>query len=153
AALFARDVAAIAKSSLQIAREEEERARLRHEVGTGTEVTLAQARVRRAGLEAQLFRAENDLERYQTQLASLIGETGKFEVQGDLEVLSSTAASSRETIERAPALVRLRAMQAASWSSARAKSRSILPTVNAFGKAEVTYPRNLELELGPVFSA
>lgn len=153
AALFARDVAAISEASLAIAREEENRAKMRREVGTGTEVTLAQARVRRASLEAQAKRSRHELARYTEQLASWIGSAEAIEVRGDLEVLSSTASLSANALDRSPVLQRLAAMRASATSSARAKSRTIVPTVSALGKAEMSYPRNLTLEVGPVLSA
>lgn len=153
AALFARDVAAISEASLAIAKEEEHRAAMRREVGTGTEVALAQARVRRASLEAQAKRSRHELARYTAQLASWIGAAEAIEVRGDLQVLSSTASLSAEALRDSPVLQRLAAMRASAMSSARAKSRSIVPTVSALGKAELAYPRNLTLEVGPVLSA
>lgn len=153
AALYARDVAHISEGSLAIAREEEARAKLRQEVGTGTEVTLAQTRVRRSSLEAQAKRANNDLLRYRAQLGSLLGDDSLPELSGTLEEHGPAQARERELLKRSPVLARLGAQRAAALASATARSRTLVPTVSALAKAEVQYPRALKLETGPVLSA
>jgi outer membrane protein TolC len=72
AALLARDLKRIASESLAVAHEEERRASLATEVGTGTHVALAQVRVRVASLEAQERRAESELARYAESLRNLL---------------------------------------------------------------------------------
>jgi outer membrane protein TolC len=153
AALYARDVASISERSLSIAREEEARARLRQEVGTGTEVALAQSRVRRSALDAQSKRANHDLLRYRAQLGSLIGDEEIPEISGELESLVSSSSISKDRLARSPAVLRLHALRDAALASAKARSRTLVPTVSAMGKAELQYPRPMKLETGPVLSA
>ena len=72
AALLARDLDRISTESLDVAREEEKHAVLATEVGTGTQVALAQVRVRVASLEAQQLRARSELDRHRGKLTSLL---------------------------------------------------------------------------------
>jgi outer membrane protein TolC len=152
AALFSRDMQALGAESLRIARAHEKRARMRAEVGTGSQVALAQARVRVAKLEAQHRKAESELLRYRRQLASLLGlperELGKLE--GDLEALARPSGSAGITGEH-PALQRIHATREAARLSARSRSRTFLPSVDLFGKAEVEYPHVMKTEWGPRF--
>ena len=150
AALFARDLKRISGESLRLAESEEKRARLRSDVGTGSQVALAQARVRVAGLKAQLRQAENELERQRRQLASLLGMSGGSlpEVAGELERLAGAVAE--RPLRDTPALERLRASRAAAELAAKSASRTFIPTLNVLAKAEVEYPHVMKTEWGPL---
>jgi len=150
AALFSRDVTRIAGESSKLARRQEQQARLRAEVGTGSQVALAQTRVRGAQLEAQLRQSESELERYRRQLASLVGlPPGRLpSLEGDLELLSRPVPSRQ--VEQNPTLVKLRASREAALLTAKSTARSLVPTLDLFAKAEVEYPHRMKVEWGPL---
>lgn len=148
AALFSRDVKRIAGASLKLARAQEKRALLRAEVGTGSQIALAQSRVRVAQLAAQLHQADSELERHRRQLASLLGLKQLPELEGDLQALSQTDTPS--SLDGSPTLARLRASREAARLSARSTARTLVPTVDLFAKAEVEYPHRMRLEWGPL---
>lgn len=149
AALLARDLATIATESLRVAREEERRAHLTAEVGTGTRVALAQARVRVAGLEAQEKRAKSELERYQAVLASLLDLPELPPLEGELEALAGVVSGLDPN--QHPKMLELAASQRSAESAAKARGRSLIPTLSAQASIEVQYPRALRLEWGPVY--
>jgi outer membrane protein TolC len=151
AAIFARDLQRISQESLRLALEEEKRAILRTEVGTGSQLALAQVRVRLAGLRAQYKQAESELERHRKQLASLLGMDRLPELQGDLEGLAH--GSEKGDLRAAPQLERLRAARQASALSARSMDRTFLPTLGLMAKADYEYPHAMKLEWGPSLQA
>jgi outer membrane protein len=148
AALFARDAARIGGESLKLASEEEKRARLRAEVGTGSQVALAQARVRVATLRAQHRQAENELDRYRRQLASLLGLSEPPGVQGELSALAG--AGEKRSLDASPTLERLRAARLAAEEASRSTARSFLPTLSLMARADYEYPHAMKLEWGPL---
>jgi outer membrane protein TolC len=150
AGLFARDVTAIAGESLRLALAEEKRAALKAEVGTGSAVALAQARVRVASLRAQLRQAENELARYRQQLQSLLALGELPELEGELAALAGAPAISRPLAE-APGVERLRAARLAAEQAARSTSRGFWPTLSLMARADVGYPNAMKLEWGPLF--
>lgn len=150
AALLARDVHRIAKESLAVAREEERRAVLRAEVGTGSQVALAQARVRVASLVAQSRRAESELARHQSKLGTLIRSDRLPELGGNLEALA--APGRGRDLESSPELRALAAQRRAALEAETAQDYRLIPTLSAQGGIELIYPRALQLELGPVYS-
>jgi outer membrane protein len=147
-ALFSRDLKRIAAESLKLASAEEKRAQLRAEVGTGSKLALAQARVRVAGLRAQLRQAESELERHRQNLASLLGVGDLPELRGDLSAL---VGSVRERgLSTTPSLARLRASRQSAEQMALGTARSFLPTLSLLARAEVEYPHNMRTEWGPL---
>jgi outer membrane protein len=147
AALFARDTQRIAAESLEVAREEERRAEVAAEVGTGSSLVLAQARVRVATLEAQKTKAENELERHMSRLASLAGR--RLELTGDLVTLGGPLPEL--AIAEHPGLQKIGANRRAAELMDSAETRAFLPTLSARGSIELVYPRALSLEIGPVY--
>jgi outer membrane protein len=150
AALFARDLRRINSESLRLAESEEKRAKLRAEVGTGSQLVLAQTRVRVAGLRAGLRQAESELQRQRRLLASLLGlgEAALPELRGELRELAT--ALPERSLTGAPVLERLRTAREAATLSARSASRTFLPTLSVIAKAEVEYPHNMRTEWGPL---
>ncbi len=150
AGLLARDLRQIAKSSLELALAEEKRALLRVEVGTGSQLALAQARVRAAGLRAQLRQAESELDRQRRLLASLLGIRAEQlpELEGQLDALAGPVAE--RPLAETPALERLRSARAASEATARSSARGIIPTLGLSARAEYQYPHALKVEWGPL---
>jgi outer membrane protein TolC len=139
-----------------VAREEESRAALAAEVGTGTLVALAQTRVRVASLEAQESRARSELARHVSSLKSLLDLGELPELGGELadmagRVSGATRAIGGLDLAEQPELLRLKESQRAAESAASARSRTLIPTVSALGSIEVQYPRALRLEWGPVY--
>ncbi len=151
AALYARDVEAIANASLQVARADERRIAMRAEAGVESEVALAQARVRVADLEAQLTRAKNERARYTRQLAILLGREAAPELTGDLAALAG--AVEIPGVEANPRLAKVRHQREAALSMAKSSSRGLFPTIDLFATVGLSYPRALQLELGPVYTA
>jgi outer membrane protein TolC len=151
AALYARDVRDITQASLALAQEEEARAELRVKAGVESDVALAQAKVRVAGLAAQARRASLELERHRAKLASLMGQDTLPELVGDLEALGAPSAPMDPA--QHPEVRRLGALQQASLRVARARQLDLVPTVTLMGRASLQYPRALKLELGPVYEA
>ncbi|MCA9552356.1 MAG: TolC family protein [Myxococcales bacterium] len=151
AALYARDVRDITQASLALAREEEKRSELRVKAGVESDVALAQAKVRVAGLAAQARRASLELERYRARLASLMGQDSLPELEGDLEALGAPTAPLDP--EAHPELRRLAALEQASLQMASARKLDLVPTLTVMGRASLQYPRAMKLELGPVYEA
>jgi outer membrane protein TolC len=177
AALYSRDMQNLGAESLKIARAHEKRAKVRAEVGTGSQLALAQARVRVAKLEAQHRKARSELQRYRRQLASLLGRREVGKLQGDLHALAQAraakpmrspraaravaASANNEALARQPtnasvgkqhpALQRIHATREAARLSARSRSRTFLPSVDLFGKVDVEYPHVMKTEWGPRF--
>ncbi|MBK6848803.1 MAG: TolC family protein [Proteobacteria bacterium] len=152
-ALFARDVCRIAGESLAQARREAQRAELRLAAGAGTQVGLAQARVRVAELEAELRRAEVQQARQRRVLASLLGLDAAPPLSGALELLArlgSPARSGEPGLEATPPVRQLRAAQRAAAHTARSQARTFVPTLSLAATAGLRYPRALALEFGPV---
>jgi outer membrane protein TolC len=149
AALFARDLERIASESLKVALEEERRAVLAAEVGTGTRVALAQARVRVASLRSQKRRAESELLRHQDSLGSLLELEEVPPLEGELEKLAGPVFGL--DIEAHPELLRLDASRRAADSAGKARSWTLIPTLSAQASVELQYPRALALEWGPVY--
>lgn len=151
AALLARQVEQIAEQSLVVAKAEEKRARLRAEVGTGTHVALAQARVRLASLTAQQRRAKSELDRHRARLASLLDVKPLPPLAGDLTELAGEVRDL--SLDRHPELMTLDARREAAARAGVAEDRRFIPTLSAHGAIELVYPRALQLELGPVYQA
>jgi len=155
-ALFARDVCRIAGESLAQARREAQRAELRLAAGAGTQVGLAQARVRVAELEAELRRAEVQQARQRRVLASLLGLTTLPPLAGQLESLAAAAPAGTAgpigalSAEATPPVRQLRAAQRAAAHTARSHARTFVPTLSLAATAGLRYPRALALEFGPV---
>lgn len=153
AALYAEDVAAVAESSLAVAREDEARVALRSRAGVESEVALAQARVRVAGLEAQRSRADSEARRHRAKLASWLGVDALPPLAGELEALGAGDLRVDGPLAGHPELERLGALAAASTSMAAGRARALVPTLSVMGAAKLMYPRALTLELGPVYEA
>lgn len=151
AALYARDVEAIANASLAVANADEERIALRTGAGVESKVALAQARVRVADLSAQLVRAKNERERYTRQLAILLGREAAPELTGDLAELAGQVTVPE--LDSNPRLAKVRYEREAALSMAKSKSRGLFPTIDLFATIGASYPRALQLELGPVYTA
>lgn len=152
AALFARDVKRLSEESLLVAEQEVKRAELNASVGTGTQVALAQARIRRANLRAQASKADSELLRYTQQVALFIGSKQPIEVTGDLAELAR-AGRGASPQHRNPTLLRLEASRSSLQALAKSQSLSFFPTLSLTAAADLNYPRNLELIFGPIFSA
>lgn len=156
--LFAREVARIAGDALTQARREAQRAELRLTAGAGTQVGLAQARVRVAELEAELRRAEVQQLRQRRVLANLLGVTTLPPLAGRLELLAGAAppaggagaAPAALSPEGTPAVRQLRAAQRSAVHAARSQARTFVPTLSLAASAGLRYPRALALEFGPV---
>lgn len=155
--LFAREVARIAGDALTQARREAQRAELRLTAGAGTQVGLAQARVRVAELEAELRRAEVQQLRQRRVLANLLGVTTLPPLAGRLESLAGAEpaggagpASPALSPEGTPAVRQLRAAQRSAVHAARSQARTFVPTLSLAASAGLRYPRALALEFGPV---
>ncbi len=149
AALLARDLERIASESLKVAREEQDKAALAAEVGTGTQLALAQARVHVSSLAAQEKRASNELERYSAILKSLLALESSPALEGELEKLAGPVAGIELSAQ--PELLKLKASQVAAENAATARARSLVPTLSAQASVELQYPRALKLEWGPVY--
>ncbi|MBK8481305.1 MAG: TolC family protein [Proteobacteria bacterium] len=152
-ALFARDVCRIADESLAQARREAERAALRLSAGAGTQVGLAQARVRVAELLAERRRAEVQQVQQQRTLANLLGLATAPPLAGALEQWSGVRVAVRGAApprEAPPPVRQLRAAQRAAAHLARSQARTFLPTLSLAASAGLRYPRALALEFGPV---
>jgi outer membrane protein TolC len=147
AALFSRDVKAITADSLQLARAHEKQAQLQHEVGTGSQVALAQARVRVAQLNAQLLFTQSEFERYRQQLVSQLGLKTLPPLQGHLAHLSRCEAD--KSLSRSPLLRQLRLSREAAELARRATTHSFWPTLDLFAKGELEYPHAMKTEWGP----
>lgn len=150
-ALYAREVKQMSRESLNLALAEEERAKLRVQVGTGSQVALAQARVRVAGLRAQLRQAENEWKRQRELLANFIGIDQTPEVVGDLRMLAKSVPTP--SLEKTPALVRLRAAEQSAQSNALSISRNFVPTFSLMARVDYEYPHAMYLEWGPLYQA
>jgi outer membrane protein TolC len=150
AALLARDLKQIAGESLKLALAEERREALRVEVGTGSQLGLAQSRVRVASLRAQLRNADNELERQRRLLASLLGadERALPDLRGELHALAGPL--PRRGLAEVPALERLRHTQQAAEQSARSIDRTFWPTLSVTARADYEYPHAFKLEWGPL---
>lgn len=149
AALLARKVAKIAEESLVLAKREEKRAELKADVGTGTHVALAQARVRVASLRAQERRANSELDRHRARLTSLLDLQSLPPLAGDLMALAGPVEGL--SLKEHPELRKLAASVEAAERAGAAADRKFIPTLSARGSIELVYPRALQLELGPVY--
>jgi outer membrane protein len=147
-ALFSRDLKRIGAESLEVARAEERRASLRAQVGTGSQLTLAQARVRVANLQAQYRQAESELLRYRQLLGSLLGTNELGEIEGRLEI-SAEEVRSRSAAS-SPAIERLRTSRDAAELSARSVDRAFWPTLSLSARADYEYPHVMKTEWGPL---
>jgi outer membrane protein TolC len=153
AALLAGEIEKIAGESLEVATAEAKREDLRATVGTGSQLALAQARVRVAGLHAQLQQAENEHRRQLDQLASLLGLGGAPSLAGSLETLARGGEGVGGAIRSSPTVKRLEVSAAAARLVAKSTSRAFLPTLSLMAKAEVEYPHGFKLEWGPLVQA
>ncbi|MCA9666567.1 MAG: TolC family protein [Myxococcales bacterium] len=147
AALYARDLQGIADAALTQARREAKRAELRSKVGAGNLLSLAQARVRVANLEAQKTRAKLELERRLGEIASLLGLQATPTIEGDLARLDKNVSGS---LAGHPALRALTAGERAQRLLAKSMRRGFVPTIGLMASVSAQYPRALMLELGPV---
>ncbi len=151
AALLARDLARIAADSLVLARAHLARQSSATRVGTGSELALAQARVRVAELEASQAHARGERRRHLGNLAALLKLEGPLQLEGDLERLARRSAPRAD--DAGPTVRRLRRARAAARSLQTSASRGFWPTLSLMGKAEVEYPHAMRLEWGPLLTA
>ncbi|MBK8013010.1 MAG: TolC family protein [Deltaproteobacteria bacterium] len=150
--ILARDLKDIARESLRVAREELRTATVKAAVGTGSELAVAQARVRVAQLEAEDQRAEIDLARRRTTLASLLGDEALPPLQGDLEALAAPTPDAPPSPDTQPEVERLAYARAAALNLGVAERRTFFPTVALQAEATLAYPRGFELKLAPIYA-